>query len=267
MFYKNLFHDPIKEISADQTRALVSSSDIDNYQLVDVRQPGEYEQGHIPGALLIPLGELPSRYSELDGDKETIAYCRSGVRSRSACQILSGLGIETIYNMKGGILAYNGAQVEGNIDAGLEFFLGRDFESAYELVFTMEAGLKNFYLTLADQAVNKPERELLDKLARFEDSHMKKLAARFGTASFDPESTITEGGVDIESMIEYFGDQLLSREQILQLAMKLEAQAYDLYTRLEHQESDESLTTFYQSMADEERQHMAIIAQQMDKLL
>lgn len=267
MFYKNLFHKPVKTISADQTRTLMSSSEFDQYQLVDVRQPGEYEQGHIPGALLIPLGDLPTRVSELDSDKETIAYCRSGVRSKSACQILSGLGIDSIYNMVGGIIAYNGEQVEGNVDTGLEFFIGRDFESAYELVFTMEAGLKNFYLTLTDEMEKEEDIEMLNKLARFEVSHMAKLAAKFGNPSFDTDSAITEGGLNIEQMIEYFGDQLKSREQILQLAMKLEAQAFDLYSRLAREQQGEEIESFYQSMAAEERQHILILSREMDKLI
>lgn len=266
MFYKNLFHDPIKNISADQTKALLSSSEFDRYQLVDVRQPGEYEQGHIPGSLLIPLGEIPSRFSELEADKEIITYCRSGVRSKSACQILSGLGIDSIYNMEGGILAYNGEKVEGNVDSGLEFFFDKDFDSAYELVFTMEAGLKNFYLTLADETEKEEDIELLTRLAKFEDSHMAKLAGKFGQAAFDVDSTITEGGLDIEQMIEYFGDQLKSREQILQLAMKLEAQAYDLYSRLSREYQGDEMESFYQSMAAEERQHLQILSREIDKL-
>lgn len=267
MFYKNLFHDPIKTISADRTKALISSPEFDQYQLLDVRQPGEYEQGHIPGALLIPLGDLPTRLSELDLDKETIAYCRSGVRSKSACQILSGLGFNPIYNMEGGITAYNGERVEGNVDSGLEFFLGRDFDSAFELVFTMEAGLKNFYLTMADEAENEKEIEMLNKLARFEESHMAKLAGKFGIVSFDPDSMTAEGGLDIEQMIDYFGDQLKSREQILQLAMKLEAQAFDLYSRLAREQQGEEIESFYHSMAAEERQHILIISKEMDKLI
>lgn len=267
MFYKNLFHEPIKTISADRTKALISSSEFDQYQLVDVRQPGEYEQGHIPGAMLIPLGELPTRLSELDFDKETIAYCRSGVRSKSACQILSGLGINSIYNMEGGIVAYNGERVEGNVDSGLEFFLGRDFDSVYELVFTMEAGLKNFYLTVADETEKEEDIEMLNKLARFEESHMAKLAGKFGTVSFDPNLSVTEGGLDIEQMIDYFGDQLKSRERILQLAMKLEAQAFDLYSRLAREEQEEEADSFYKSMAAEERHHMQILSKEMDKLV
>lgn len=267
MFYKNLFRAPVKKITADQTKALMSTPAFDRYQLVDVRQPGEYEQGHIPGALLIPLGDIPTRVSELDFEKETIAYCRSGVRSESACRILTRLGITSVSNMEGGILAYQGEQAEGNVDSGIELFVGKDFASVYELAFTMEAGLKNFYLTLADEADDREEMVLLNRLAKFEDSHMAKLRARFGEASFDPDAAISEGGMDIETMIAHFGDQLKSRERILQLAMKLEAQAFDLYSRLSQQQKGEDTESFYRSMADEERQHLLIISRMLDTLI
>ncbi len=266
-FNYNLFRDQIKSISSERTRDIVSSGDLEHYQIVDVRQPGEYAQGHIPGALLIPLGDLAKRYAELDFDKETIIYCRSGVRSKTACQILARLGIDRVLNMKGGIISYNGEQVEGNVDAGLEFFIDSDFNSAYELVFAMEAGLKNFYLTLADEAESEAEKTTLTKLAQFEDGHMVRLRKKFGEVFFDPESTLTEGGLDVEQMISYFGEQLDNREKIFQLAMKLEAQAFDLYSRLARVHQGEDTETFYQSMAADEHQHLVKISKELDNLL
>ncbi|MEJ2057240.1 MAG: rhodanese-like domain-containing protein [Desulfofustis sp.] len=267
IFNYDLFQDQVKSISTERTRAIIASDELDRYQLVDVRQPGEYGKGHLPGALLIPLGELSKRYSELDFNKDTIVYCRSGVRSKTACQILTRLGIDRVYNMTGGITAYRGEQVEGDVEAGLEFFIGSDFDSAYELVFSMEAGLKNFYLTLADEAANQPEQETLTRLARFEDGHMKRLRKKFGDVYLDPYSTITEGGLDVEEMIAYFGEQLDSREKILQLAMKLEAQAFDLYSRLARYHQGEDTETFYQSMAADEHQHLMSVSKALDNLL
>lgn len=263
----SLFRDQIKSISSERTRQIISSNELDQYQIIDVRQPGEYAGGHIPGSVLIPLGELAMRYTELDFDKDSIVYCRSGVRSKTACQILARLGIDRVHNMTGGITAYNGEQVEGNVEAGLEFFIGSDFDSAYELVFAMEAGLKNFYLTLADEAGNQAESEALTRLARFEDGHMKRLIKKFGEVFFNPDSTITEGGLDVEQMLAYFGEQLDNREKILQLAMKLEAQAFDLYSRLARHHKGEETETFYQSMAADEHQHLITLSKQLDNLL
>jgi rhodanese-related sulfurtransferase len=61
-------------MTADQVRAFLDEHDPDDFNLVDVRQPGEYEEEHIPGTKLIPVGELEDRLSELDAAKPTVAY-------------------------------------------------------------------------------------------------------------------------------------------------------------------------------------------------
>jgi len=79
----------------------------DNFQLIDVREPHEYQICNIPGAKLIPLGDLPRRVNELDSDVEVVAHCRSGVRSGKACDFLRQAGFTKVRNMKGGILAWS----------------------------------------------------------------------------------------------------------------------------------------------------------------
>ena len=71
--------------------------------MLDVRTPGEWEQGHIPGATLIPLDQLASRADELPTDEEIVIYCRSGNRSAQALSLLTGAGFENIYSMDGGV--------------------------------------------------------------------------------------------------------------------------------------------------------------------
>ncbi len=59
---------------AQKVREFLKQESQEEYNLVDVREPKEYEQGHLPGAQLIPIGELPNRFSELDPTKPTIVY-------------------------------------------------------------------------------------------------------------------------------------------------------------------------------------------------
>ncbi len=61
-------------LSADELRAYLQNNREEDYLLVDVRQPREYSQGHIPGARLLPLGELSARLSELPLDRDIIFY-------------------------------------------------------------------------------------------------------------------------------------------------------------------------------------------------
>jgi rhodanese-related sulfurtransferase len=68
------FFKTVPTMSADEVRRLMAEKHPDEYNLVDVRQPGEYEADHIPGANLIPMAELKSRLSEIDPEKPTIVY-------------------------------------------------------------------------------------------------------------------------------------------------------------------------------------------------
>jgi rhodanese-related sulfurtransferase len=76
--------------------------------ILDVRQPEEHAEKNIPGAILIPLGELPMRMGELDAykGKELVVYCRSGNRSGQACMLLQMQGFTNAVNLRGGMLAW-----------------------------------------------------------------------------------------------------------------------------------------------------------------
>jgi sulfur-carrier protein adenylyltransferase/sulfurtransferase len=68
------YFKPVSTLPAEEIRAFLNEKKGGAYNLVDVRQPQEYEGGHLPGAKLIPVGELESRLKELDPTKPTIAY-------------------------------------------------------------------------------------------------------------------------------------------------------------------------------------------------
>lgn len=81
--------------------------DPDRVQIVDVREPWEHALARLPGARLIPLGELADRAGELDPARPVAAYCHHGVRSRYALAILRDLGFGDIAHLAGGIDAYS----------------------------------------------------------------------------------------------------------------------------------------------------------------
>ena len=83
---------------------------------LDIRDEGEYRAGHIPEAVHIPLKQLPQRVAELEKLKSrpVIAYCRSGSRSGGAGSILKKNGFETVYNLGGGIMAWQNANLPLN---------------------------------------------------------------------------------------------------------------------------------------------------------
>ncbi|MCI0521719.1 MAG: molybdopterin-synthase adenylyltransferase MoeB [Chloroflexi bacterium] len=75
-------------------------------RLLDVREPHELEISQLPGADLIPLGQLAARLSELDSAKEMVVFCKMGSRSARALELLASAGFRKIKNLKGGINAW-----------------------------------------------------------------------------------------------------------------------------------------------------------------
>ena len=78
-------------------------------QLIDVRTPSEYADGHLANAKLVPLQELESRLGEIEKSKPILLYCRSGHRSGNALKILLGKGYTQAKHLEGGITAWQAA--------------------------------------------------------------------------------------------------------------------------------------------------------------
>ena len=76
--------------------------------ILDVRTPEEYREGHIPGARLLPVGELGRRYREVPQDKAVYIICRSGSRSATATVWLLKKGYGNVYNISGGMNRWPG---------------------------------------------------------------------------------------------------------------------------------------------------------------
>jgi adenylyltransferase/sulfurtransferase len=92
------------DIDVTEVKAKIDRGD--KFQLIDVREPHEYQIARIPTSRLIPLGELPKRLNELDASVDIVAHCKSGMRSAKAVDLLKQSGFHA-RNMKGGILAWS----------------------------------------------------------------------------------------------------------------------------------------------------------------
>ena len=80
--------------------------------VIDVREDWEYEEGHIEGAVLIPLGSLPERVDDIPTDRPVILVCRSANRSGQAYRFLTQEGFTNVHNMVGGMIAWEEAGLE-----------------------------------------------------------------------------------------------------------------------------------------------------------
>ena len=81
----------------------------EHLQLVDVREHAEFNNGYIPGARLLPLGELRRRAAELDRSRPVVCVCRSGKRSAQAVEKLEALGFNRVHQLEGGLMAWEQA--------------------------------------------------------------------------------------------------------------------------------------------------------------
>jgi sulfur-carrier protein adenylyltransferase/sulfurtransferase len=95
----------VPTITATELKAKIDRKD--QFVLVDVREPFEYDISRIPGSKLIPLGELPARLSELDSADDIVLHCKVGGRSAKALRILQEAGFRKLNNLQGGITAWS----------------------------------------------------------------------------------------------------------------------------------------------------------------
>lgn len=95
----------MKEVTVTELKALRESQS--DFQLIDVREPHEYEICNL-GATLIPLSQIPDSIDKIDRSKQVIIHCRSGARSGQAIKWLEeNHHLTNLYNLKGGILAWS----------------------------------------------------------------------------------------------------------------------------------------------------------------
>jgi len=92
---------PAPEVAAADAAEEIASGAL----VVDVREPVEWDAGHIPGSVLIPLGELGARVGELPRDRRMVIVCRTGSRSGYAADALHGAGYD-VANLRGGLFAW-----------------------------------------------------------------------------------------------------------------------------------------------------------------
>ena len=268
MNWKNLFL-PGANMSPEEAKTFMAGRPRDSYQILDVRQPREYEQGHLPGALLMPVKEVTTRLAELDPEKPILVYCAAGVRSKAASQLLLAHGFKDVYNMSGGFGAWQGDRAGGGELQGLEYFVDREYGDVFQMAYAMEEGLRRFYLALVGKADDEKSRKLLARLADFEEGHKARLAAMFAPEGFTDsgKAAVVEGGFDPQRILAHFSAQIATMRDILQLGMMLEAQALDLYTRLARKSEEGKSKELFDFLAKEEAMHLSSLAEELDAVL
>lgn len=100
----------VKEVDCAGALQMINHKDA---CVLDVREPDEFKSGHLLNAKSIPLGKLRERIGELERyrDKPIVLVCRSGQRSSTACALLGKEGFAQVYNLSGGVVAWQKANL------------------------------------------------------------------------------------------------------------------------------------------------------------
>ena len=99
-------NQPMPEITATELKRRLDEGD--DIQIIDVREPDEYERARLPGSIHIPLGQVVNRMSEIDATRNTVVHCKMGGRSAKAIEALKRAGFQgQLTNLKGGITAWS----------------------------------------------------------------------------------------------------------------------------------------------------------------
>ncbi len=255
-------------ISPDAVRTYIKDKKPDEYLLLDVRQHTEYEQGHLPGARLIPLSELSNRLGDLDPQKQTILYCRSGNRSNSAAGLLIGAGFKDVLNMQGGISRYNGITASGPPEAGLFCFPETLTPGELAAVaWYLEDGTIRFLKSLYADVLSDKTPDIVHKLVEEKELHKQKLAKLYKELTGKepepefpknvlgiPAQEVMIGCVKVSDAVKWSRGKSIN--EVLELVLSLTANTYDLYLKLSRQVKSDEARRVFTLLSDGEQEYV-----------
>lgn len=193
-----------------------------------------------------------------------------------AAQMLSGKGFKDIINVAGGIKAWDGLVAVGPEEMGLELLTGAEsIEETLVAAYSLEAGLRDFYLSMIEKVRQADVKDLFQKLSEIEILHQERIFneyLRFSGKQVSREAFETdllveavEGGLTTEEYVRMFHPDWDSAVDVISLAMSIEAQALDLYSRASGRSEDPRSRDALKKIAEEERVHLEQLGKLMDE--
>jgi rhodanese-related sulfurtransferase/rubrerythrin len=272
--------DKTKTLAPGEVQAILDKDKKGEFVLLDVRQPEEYEDGHIPGATFIPLGELEARQEELDRDKKIITYCRSGHRSMAAAIALCGLGFKDVHHLEGGILNWRYDTISGIPEANPELVTeAADVKDILMLAIKLEKGSQDFYLAAKEKAASPKAKEKFQMLADAEDEHMQRLWERaivvLGKGALPPLEKLKqelkveymEGTIEVSPALAKVTEKFSDEMEALEIALEKEYMSYDFYKRTSALVEDPGAKMLLHELALEERNHANILIERVSEIV
>ncbi|CAB5115752.1 hypothetical protein D3OALGA1CA_2258 [Olavius algarvensis associated proteobacterium Delta 3] len=241
------------------------------YLLIDVREPDEYAQNHIPGARLMPIAELVRSMDGLPDNRDLIFYCRSGPRSMAAAAMVLDEEISSgkIYNLAGGILNWHGRLADDYPKVQV-FSAGAKLHDLLYTAMDLEKGAQQFYTAVRDQTADANQRETFDTLSRAEIGHARMIYTFWEKTEEKPpvfdtlfaalNGEILEGGT---ALVDAFQRIAVIPQPgcipLIELALDIEYAAYDLYRAMADNSEAEEIREAFLSLAQAEKKHMRVL--------
>ena len=267
----------IRNLTAENLRSFMEESAESDYLLIDVRQPAEYEAGHIPGASLLPLPELETQLFDLPPDRNLVFYCRSGARSLAAASLAAEAEVteKNLYNLQGGILAWDGRQL-ADFPRVQVFEMSRSTEELLLTAMDLEKGAWRFYRAALERGAPEALAPVLEKLSEAETAHARAVYKRWAPTQEAPEpfdslfaalaGDILEGGEPVDAAVgrleDLNGNPCLA---VIELALHIEYSAYDLYRIMAEQSTGDRAKSAFLSIAQAEKAHMRMLTRALQK--
>jgi rubrerythrin len=191
--------------------------------------------------------------------------------------MLAGRGFKEVYNVSGGIKAWQSNTAVGPQTQGMHLFEGDESAEAFLVTaYSLEQGLQQFYRDMADKAQSGAVKELFTKLAAIEEKHMDQVFERYqdlvdsagSRQAFEDriKASALEGGLTQNQYLELFDPDLSVETDVISMAMSIEAQALDLYQRVADRVIDPDARSVVRQIAKEETEHLARLGELMDRL-
>jgi rubrerythrin len=193
-----------------------------------------------------------------------------------AAQLLTGKGFKEVYNLKGGIQAWDGHKAFGPQELNMAMLRGDESPAEITIfAYGMEQALGGFYTTLSERTTDTELRGLFSKLAVIEQRHKEMLRTLY--AEIEPvgkdlkefESRVNakhmEGGLSPEAFMQENEAHMKTVPDVLTIAMMIETQALDLYLRYAERSSDTHTKETLHTIADEEKAHLGALGRLMEE--
>jgi len=262
----------IQNMSVPDFSAYTSSHREREYALLDVREPEEYDQEHIPGAMNLPLSELEERLEDVPRGRELVVYCRSGRRSLAGASLINETAepaIPAIFNLDGGITAWEGKSLPDLPRVSL-FSESDDFITALRRAANMEKGAYAFYSAIIERHPQSPLAPTVENLQEMERRHARsihEMMTRHGKVPpFDDffaglPGDIVEGGMQLQDLLD--SDQWSGPQGCLalaEIALDIEYRAFDLYKTLASRAQDPEQEQALLFLSEQEKTHIRLLA-------